>query len=81
MSAAGTVAASCCGPMYRVGTSVLSITTRNCDVILSPDISSGKSAVFAKTFAGEMFASKTGGVGVGVGVGVTETFTGGGGGS
>jgi hypothetical protein len=48
---------------------------------LSPAISSGKSAVFAKTFAGEILASKTGGVGVGVGVGVTETLTTGGGGS
>jgi hypothetical protein len=48
---------------------------------LSPDISSVKSAVLAKTFAGEMFASKTGGVGVGVGVGVTGTFISFGGGS
>src|SRR5918998_1522180 len=66
MSAAGTCAESCCGPLKVVCTSCPSMKTRDSGVNLSPETSSAKSLVRAKTFEGETALTVSGGGGVGV---------------
>src|SRR5688572_27938926 len=67
INVAGTIAESCCGLVYLVGSSLPSTKMRIWGVNLSPAASIVNSGARAYAFAGEIDANSTGGVGVGDG--------------